>query len=195
MKKKILIITNTFFPDRNSAAKLLEELSKSLVKKGIDILVVCARPNKNNKISIYDKNIKILNINCGNIKSSNLYIRGLAEFALSKTHFHSSKYIEKFKPTHVICYSPPIFFKKYVYYLKKNYSCKSFLILRDLFPYWAISTKIIRNYFVSKFLINKFKLFVKIFDCVGVEAKSNIKYLKQKNVLLKKIIYLPNWLK
>ena len=34
LEKKILIITNTFFPDRNSAAKLLEELSKESCKKG-----------------------------------------------------------------------------------------------------------------------------------------------------------------
>ena len=71
--------------------------------------------------------------------------------------------------------------------------CKTFLILRDLFPYWAISTKIIKNYLLSLFLINKFKAFVKTFDIVGVEAKSNINYLKKKNIPIKKLIYLPNW--
>ena len=194
-EKKIIIITNTFYPDRNSASKLLQELSKNLSRKKFDVLVICARSNKKNKKFTNFKNIKINNVFCKNIKNSNLYLRGLAELSISKQLIsESSKLINKFKPTHLICYSPPIFFEKYIIYLKKNFGCKSFLILRDLFPFWAISTKIIRNYLLSKVLINKFKSFIKVFDCVGVEAKYNINYLKKKKVVFKKIIHLPNWI-
>ena len=49
-EKKILIITNTFYPDRNSASKLLEELSKNLIKNKINVLVVCARSDKKIKV-------------------------------------------------------------------------------------------------------------------------------------------------
>ncbi len=194
-EKKIIIITNTFYPDRNSASKLLQELSKNLSRKKFDVLVICARSNKKNKKFTNFKNIKINNVFCKNIKNSNLYLRGLAELSISKQLIsESSKFLNKFKPTHLICYSPPIFFEKYILYLKKNFGCKSFLILRDLFPFWAISTKIIRNYLLSKVLINKFKSFIKVFDCVGVEAKYNINYLKKKKVIFKKIIHLPNWI-
>ncbi len=194
-EKKIIIITNTFYPDRNSASKLLQELSKNLSRKKFDVLVICARSNKKNKKFTNFKNIKINNVFCKNIKNSNLYLRGLAELSISKQLIsETSKFINKFKPTHLICYSPPIFFEKYIIYLKKNFGCKSFLILRDLFPFWAISTKIIRNYLLSKVLINKFKSFIKVFDCVGVEAKYNINYLKKKKVIFKKIIHLPNWI-
>jgi len=195
LKKKFIIITNTFYPDRNSASKLLIELSKNLQKKKIEVLVICARSDKkNNKITNF-RNTKVNNIYCKNIKNINLYKRGVAELLISKKLIlDSAKIVNKFKPTHTICYSPPIFFEEYIKFLKKNYMCKTFLILRDLFPYWAISTKIIKNYLLSKFLINKFKSFVKTFDIVGVEAKSNINYLKKKNISIKKLIYLPNWI-
>ena len=193
--KKIIIITNTFYPDRNSASKLLEELSKNLIKNKINVLVVCARSDKKNKAFLYYKNIKINNIYCRNIKNLNLYLRGIAELSTSKKLISGSKRIvDEYKPTHIICYSPPIFFEGFVNDLKKRYKCKSFLILRDLFPFWAISTKIINNYLLCRFLINKFKKFVEIFDCVGVEAKSNIKYLKKKKLKFKNLIYLPNWI-
>ena len=196
MKKKIIIITNTFYPDRNSASKLLEELSESLINKNNDVLIVCARPDKKKKLFLNYRKIKINNIYCKNIKSNNLYLRGLAELSISKKLIStSSKIIKNYKPTHIICYSPPIFFKEYINYLKKNYQSKSFLILRDIFPFWAISTRVIRNYFLSKYLIYKLKSFVKVFDCVGVEAKSNVRYLKKKNIWSKKIIFLPNWIK
>ena len=196
MNKKFLIVTNTFYPDRNSASKLLEELSKSLINKNIDVLIVCARSDKKIKSIVNYKKIKINNVYCKNIKNRNLYLRGIAEFSISKELIlGSSKIVKKYQPTNIICYSPPIFFTDYINYLKKNYQCKSFLILRDIFPFWAISTKVIKNYFLSKYLIYKFKSFVEIFDCVGVEAKFNIKYLKQKNIWSKKIIFLPNWIK
>lgn len=196
MKKKFIIITNTFYPDRNSASKLLEELSETLINKNTDILIVCARADKKKELFLSYKKIKINNIYCKNIKSNNLYLRGFAELSISKKLIStSSKIIKNYKPTHIICYSPPIFFKEYINYLKKNYHCKSFLILRDIFPFWAISTRVIRNYFLSKYLIYKLKSFIKVFDCVGVEAKSNIKYLKKKNIWSKKIIFLPNWIK
>ena len=196
MKKKFIIITNTFYPDRNSASKLLDELSESLIKKNFDVLIVCARSEKKIKSLITYKKIKINNIYCKNIKSKNLYLRGIAEFSISKKLIvASSKFVKNYKPTNLICYSPPIFFTDYINYLKKNYQLKSFLILRDIFPFWAISTGIIKNYFLSKYLIYKFQSFIEIFDCVGVEAKFNIKYLKKKNIWSKKIIFLPNWTK
>lgn len=194
-EKRILIITNTFYPDRNSASKLLEELSKNLIKNKINVLVVCARSDKKNKSFLNYKKIKINNIYCKNIKNLNLYLRGIAELSTSKKLISGSKkIIDEYKPTHIICYSPPIFFEGFVDDLKKRYKCKSFLILRDLFPFWAISTKIINNYLLSRFLIHKFKTFVATFDCVGVEAKSNIKYLKKKKLRFKNLIYLPNWI-
>lgn len=194
-EKRIIIITNTFYPDRNSASKLLEELSKNLIKNKINVLVVCARSDKKNKAFLRYKKIKINNIYCKNIKNLNLYIRGIAELSTSKKLILGSKrIIDEYKPTHIICYSPPIFFEEFVKNLKKRYKCKSFLILRDLFPFWAISTKIINNYLLSRFLIHKFKTFVETFDCVGVEAKSNIKYLKKKKLRFKNLIYLPNWI-
>ena len=94
-EKKIIIITNTFYPDRNSASKLLQELSKNLSRKKFDVLVICARSNKKNKKFTNFKNIKINNVFCKNIKNSNLYLRGLAELSISKQLIsESSKFIK-----------------------------------------------------------------------------------------------------
>lgn len=195
MKNKYLIISNTFYPDRNSATQLLVNLASELSKKKKEVIVVCARDHNNYKKITKLNNIKIINVYCKNTKHKNLYKRGVGELLISKKLIaSSSKIIEQYRPSDLICYSPPIFFNGFVKYLIKNYRCNSFLILRDLFPYWAISCKIIKNYFIKLFLTKMFKSFVKIFDVVGVEAISNIEFLKKKKIDIKKIIYLPNWI-
>ena len=158
-------------------------------------MVICARDQNNHNIISKLNGVKIINIYCKNIKNKNLYKRGIGELLISKKLItSSSKFIEQYKPTNLICYSPPIFFNGFVKHVVKNYRCSSFLILRDLFPYWAISCKIINNYFIKLFLTKMFKSFVKTFDVVGVEAISNIEFLKKKKINIKEIIYLPNWI-
>ena len=195
MKKKYLIISNTFYPDRNSAAKLLENLASELLKKKNRVIVVCAREENSYKDISQLNGIKIINIFCKNIKNKNLYKRGIGELFISKKLISEShKFINKYRPSDLICYSPPIFFRGFVKHLVKNYRCSSFLILRDLFPYWVISCKIIKNYFLKLYLTNIFKSFVRTFDVVGVEAISNIEFLRKKKINIKEIIYLPNWI-
>ena len=79
MKKKYLIISNTFYPDRNSAAQLLENLASELLKKKYQVVVVCARDENIYKNISQLNGIKIINIFCKNIKNKNIYKRGIGE--------------------------------------------------------------------------------------------------------------------
>ena len=95
----------------------------------------------------------------------------------------------------VVCYSPsifiiiPIVFMQLVLFQKKKY----YLILRDIFPDWAIDRKIIKNGCI-KYI---FRLFAgiqfKVFDYVGVQTKSDIDYLRNEYLVSCELFYLPNW--
>lgn len=162
-----------------------------MIKLGHKILIIV--PRDSSKIFLRDKNI--VNINCGRIKSKHLYIRGLFELFMEyKLYYSTISFVEKFKPDQIICYSPSIFFKFLIKKLIKKFNAKSYLILRDIFPYWAIECGYINNFFIKKFYIYYFQSFLKIFDKIGVESFSNIKYLKKKTKL-KNVHHLPNWIK
>ena len=109
-------------------------------------------------------------------------------------YFRTSSKIIKFNPDYLICYSPSIFFHYLIKKIILKKKIKSYLILRDIFPFWAIECGYINNFFLKKFYISSFKNFVKIFDTIGVESFSNINYLKKK-IRLKKVNHLPNWIK
>jgi hypothetical protein len=187
--KKYLLVTDTFYPDTTSGAKLINDLYDLLKKKNKIVLVICAR----------DKNISnkknVININCGPIKSRNFFIRGISEFFISRILFSKTADILKlFNPEVVICYSPSIFFGFYIKKIKELFNSRSYLILRDIFPYWAIETKNINNFILIYYLKKIFKNFLKTFDKIGVESKANISFIN-KIIPNRHVEYLPNWIK
>lgn len=136
-----------------------------------------------------------VNIFCGPIKSKYLFVRGFFEYLMQYIlYFKSNKIVRKFNPNYLICYSPSIFFNYLISKIIIKNKIKSYLILRDIFPYWAIECGYIKNFFLKKFYINQLNSFLKNFDNIGVESFSNVKYL-QKKTNLTNITHLPNWIK
>ena len=150
---------------------------------------------RDRKENLTKKNKEVLNIFCGPIKSKYLFVRGIFEYLMQFIlYFNAINKIKKFDPDHLVCYSPSIFFHYLIKKIMFKKKIKSYLILRDIFPYWAIECGYLNNSLIKKFYISSFKSFLKIFDKIGVESKSNINYLRKKTKL-KNIYYLPNWIK
>jgi glycosyltransferase involved in cell wall biosynthesis len=95
----------------------------------------------------------------------------------------------------MIWYSPTIFLGPFVYYLKKQNACPSYLILRDIFPVWALDLGLIKKgpaYFFFR-IFEKFQYSVA--DFIGVQAIGNLDYFKSwPSFANKKIEVLQNWL-
>ena len=193
--KKYLIITDTCNPDTSSGAKLIQDLIFFLKKNKKKTLTICARDQKFFNLN-KNKNKNIIDVNCGAIKNKNFLYRGISEFIMSyKLIKTAMKEINRFRPNVLICYSPSIFYSPFIRKISKKNKIKKFLILRDIFPYWAIDCGYISNFFIIHILKLVFKNFFVLFNKVGVEAKTNIKYLRKIFKYSKNIEYLPNWIK
>jgi len=110
--------------------------------------------------------------------------------AFIKLYFGNKKNIDG-----VICYSPSIFWAPAIYCICRQHSCKSYLILRDIFPDWAYDIGIITNKYTYAILRIFAKAQYLVADKVGVQSPSNITYIKQRyNVSNKKLEVLENWI-
>ena len=95
----------------------------------------------------------------------------------------------------VIWYSPTIFLGPFIYYLKKQNACSSYLILRDIFPAWALDLGLIRKGFAYYFFRAFERFQYSIADCIGVQSIGNLDYFKSwPSFAHKKIEVLQNWL-
>jgi glycosyltransferase involved in cell wall biosynthesis len=95
----------------------------------------------------------------------------------------------------VIWYSPTIFLGPFIYYLKKQNACPSYLILRDIFPAWALDLGLIRKG-LAYYFFRVFERFqYSIADYIGVQAIGNLNYFKAwPSFAQNKIEVLQNWL-
>jgi glycosyltransferase involved in cell wall biosynthesis len=93
----------------------------------------------------------------------------------------------------IICYAPSIFFGPFVRFLKsKNKNAKSLLILRDIFPKWAVDVGILKKgllYFFLKYIETSF---YKIFTLVAIQSNGDIDYVE--SIDKNNIITISNWL-
>ena len=195
--KKILLVADTFFPEKNSAALMLNSLAMYIHNEKIELLVITPHDNFEQKIDISkDSGFIHLKFYCPFRKSKNLILRFFGEFLLSRFFIKNSKIINEYfeNVDLIISYSPTIFFGPYIKYLKKEFNIKkSYLILRDIFPQWIVDLKIIGKknpiYFIFKYYE---KVLYSNSSKIGIQSNNNIKYFSSQNYK-KKIEFLPNW--
>lgn len=79
----------------------------------------------------------------------------------------------------VAWYSPTIFFGPLVWALKRPSQCRSYLILRDIFPEWALDLGLLRKGLAYRFLKSVANFQYAVADTIGVQTPSNLVYLYQ----------------
>ena len=81
--KKILLVADTFFPEKNSAALMLNSLAKYIYNQNIELIVVTPHNDSKNKIDISNEggynHVKFYG---PYLKSKNLILRTIGEFLL-----------------------------------------------------------------------------------------------------------------
>jgi len=198
-KMKILLIVDDYLPHSiKVAAKMMHELALELQSNGHEVSVVT--PDHRISERFLNRNIDGINVyyfKSGKIKNVNLVKRAINELLLSYQAWHSLKHILKNdKYDYIVYYSPTIFFGPLAGKLKKLYNCRTFLILRDLFPRWVIDNGTISRYSPITFY---FKLFEKLnyrnADTIALQSPKNLEWFNcnYNSKIFEKALLLYNW--
>lgn len=197
-KNIIVIVADSFYPDKTSASVQIQDLVNQFVSDGYRCYVILPSNEINTKNFLkrrFKKNITLLYLKTFDLKNKSYLLRAISEFVMPffmKKNFNK-KSINEDNIIGIISYSPSIFFGFFISYLKKLYNCKSYLIARDLFPRWAADLNLIKfNSIEYHFLdfINNYQY--KIADHIGIQSKGNLSFFNNK--FRDKIEILPNWL-
>ena len=195
---KILLLAIHYPPMKTSCAVQMRDLAIELLSQGYKPIVVTTSEDIY-KSTINEKidGINILRIKINKINNASYFNRGINEIMLPLKIIIG---IKKSKiPINdlnaIIWYSPTIFFGPVVSYLKRASKCPSYLILRDIFPEWALDLGILKKNLIYCFLKIIANYQYSVANVIGVQTSSNLKYLEGWSKKSKrKLEVLNNWL-
>jgi len=194
---KLLLIIDDYLPDSTKVgAKMMHELALELKNNSHEILVLTPKPTQKKLLTIQKiDGISVLFFKSGEIKNVGKVKRAINESLLSYQAFRSSKkYLKENQCDGIIYFSPSIFFGSLVKKLSNLWNCKSYLILRDIFPQWAVDNNLINeNSIVHKYFSFFEKINYKSANRIGVMSPSNLEFFKSKNINTSKFEVLYNW--
>jgi len=197
---KICVIVDDYLPDSTKiAAKMMHELAVEYKSQGHEVYVVTPDSykkyqNLENHTEVLD-GITIFRFPSGRLKNISKPIRLINECLLPfRALLHGRKIIKTWKCDLIIYYSPSIFWGYLVQKLKQKWKAKSYLILRDIFPQWAIDNGILR----SNNPLTKFFLFIERLnyisaDTIGLMSEGNLTWFKNYYKGNAHLEVLHNW--
>ena len=187
------------FPDMRKNTNLYTDLVEEFNNNGHNVYVTTLLEKKNNKNTFTEKinGIAVLRVKCGDMFNVNLVRKGITTISLPyKFQRAINKYFNNTKFDLVIYPTPPITFAPVVKYIKKRDKCKSYLILRDIFPQNARDLGLMNNNLLFNYFRKKEQQLYDLSDYIGCMSRGNIKYvLEHNNIDEDKLEILYNWMK
>lgn len=184
----VLIVTDTYPPLRTSGAQQIYDLGQAFIQEHHQVTIVTPEPNQTQSIDIQtQEGVLVVRVKCFQTKDVNYIQRTAAEFInpfVIWSHLKSSQIINQ-KIDGVIWYSPSIFWGPLVKRLKAHFQCKSYLILRDIFPDWARDLGLIKDGPVFWFLKAVEKFQYQQADRIGVQTPNSLTYFVDQHPNLK----------
>jgi len=191
-----MLLVVYYLPSAIASAKMIHDLAAEFLRLGHEPVVVAPDENISLETEVSVENgIKVLRVRSGKIKNAPRILRGINEARLSDIIWKRGKHFFRNNPCDlIIYYSPTIFFGTLVKRLKNLFSCPSYLILRDIFPQWALDAGVLKPGIIYNYFKLKEKQQHEAADVIGVQSPANYRYFEARGLVKKyRFEVLYNW--
>ena len=129
----------------------------------------------------YEENgrLALLGVKTADVKNISKAHRFMSELFLQRRMWSiAQKYIPS-KIHLVVTYSPSIFWSYIIKNIMKKYDAQSYLVLRDIFPKWAVDLKILSVFNPLYWFLKKAELdLYNVSTVIGVQSIKNLQYFQ-----------------
>lgn len=194
---RIALIADAFPPLRSSGAVQLRDLSREFVNQGHQVTVLTPAPEQAEPWTAnWQDGVEVVRLQAWQTKDVGYARRAVSELLMPYLMLHNFKaspaWSHRFDG--VVWYSPSIFLGPLVKALKRQNSCPSYLILRDIFPEWMADMGLMRRgpaYHVFKGIA---AYQYSVADTIGVQTPGNLAYFEDRRRAGGSVEVLQNWL-
>ncbi|WP_457599618.1 glycosyltransferase family 4 protein [Hydrogenimonas sp.] len=194
---KICLIIDDYLPESiKIGAKMMHELACEFVKNGHGVTVVTPSSSLEKRFTIETLDgVTIYRFKSGQIKNTGKVRRAINETLLSYRAWHAFKeHFTKERHDIVVYYSPTIFWGDLAAKLKRVWGAPSYLILRDIFPQWAIDQGLIRQgSMIEKYFRHFERKNYDAADSIGVMSRNNLEWFREHVDTRADVEILYNW--
>ncbi len=195
---RIALVADTFPPQRTSGAVQLRDLSRELVRQGHDVTVMLPWADGTAAWSFHDDaGVEVMRLRAPRTKDIGYLRRTLAELAMPFT----MRYVLRRSPLGskrwdgVVWYSPSIFHGPLVAALKRASGCPAYLVIRDIFPEWAVDMGLMGRGPAYRFFRAVADYQYRVADTIGVQTEGNLGYFEHwARQPGRRLEVLQNWL-
>lgn len=176
---------------------IYQDLMRCFAERGHQVYVVTgAQRRKNLDTVCYEScGCQILRVRVGNQSNCSLIEKGISTILLQHQYMQAvKKYLKGVKFDLILYTTPPITLAPMVKKLKRSQKCKTYLMLKDIFPQNAVDLGMMRNGgLLHRYFRRKERKIYKISDTIGCMSPANIQYLQNHNTIGgEKIELCPN---
>jgi glycosyltransferase involved in cell wall biosynthesis len=194
---KILYVTTSEPKNIIDSSGIYIDLLKLFVKNGHDLFIIGSHNNNHSKtLYIEEGDIKIVKARLNNVKQMNILYKFVVSIFISGIFKKVYKeYFSNIDFDLILYATPPVTYCSLIKYVKERTGCKSYLMLKDIYPQSIVDLK-----YLSKW--NPVYLYMKyqetriyqVSDRIGCMSNANIQYLidRYKHIDHDKIGLFPN---
>lgn len=179
---RIALLADAYPPLRSSGAVQLRDLSQELVRQGHEVTVLVPEQGLTTAWSIETREgVQVLRLAALRTKDTGYVRRTLGEMSLSFLMLRGLRKssLRQQKWDAIIWYSPTIFLGPLAAALKRRSACHAYLILRDIFPEWAVDMGLLKKGLVYRFFKRVEQYQYSVADIIGVQSLSALPYLAE----------------
>lgn len=196
---KLVLIADTFPPLRTSGAVQLRDLAREIVRQGHELTVLLPDADLGLPWSLESiDGAQVLRLRAPRIKDIGYLRRTIGEWIMPYSMWRNLRksplYGQHWEG--VVWYSPSIFHAPLVRAIKRQSRCMGYLIVRDIFPEWAVDLELIRPGLAYAFFKWIARKQYEAADIIGVQTPGNLGYFHHWHHAEKgrSLEVLQNWL-
>ena len=195
---RIALIADVFPPLRSSGAIQLRDLSHELVWQGHHLTVMIPASDIDQPWLLEKLGgVEVLRLKSPRTKDMGYARRTVNEFLMPfamRRNLRESP-LADVRWDGVIWYAPTIFLGPIVKALKKSSDCPSYLIIRDIFPEWAVDMGLLGRGLPYRFFKAVERYQYSVADVIGVQTPPNLPYFSRAGLKpSQRVEVLQNWL-
>jgi glycosyltransferase involved in cell wall biosynthesis len=173
------------YPEGKGQRNIYTDLMQEFYENGDTVYVVCQRERRSGKPTEFkiENGIHVLRVRTGNVTKTNIIEKGISTILLEGQFIKAiRKFLNDIKFDLILYSTPPITFERVVKYVKERDGCKSYLLLKDIFPQNAVDMGMIReNSLIWRYFRAKEKRLYEISDYIGCMSPANVQYVLKHN--------------